>query len=257
MKNNKILGIDIGGSGIKGAIVNTKTGEMLTPRFRIVTPSPATPASVAKVIHEIVKHFSWMGPLGAGYPGVVQNGIVRTASNVDSAWINTNIDELITKVTECPSTVVNDADAAGLAEMKFGSGMGNKGVVLLLTVGTGIGTVMFAGGKLVPNLELGHIILKGIDAEKYASDAARQKYNLSWQEWAGRFTEYLVRMEDLLWPDLIIIGGGASKKEELILKHLHTRAKLIPARLLNNAGIIGAALAAKKKISQPQEVVKT
>ena len=250
MKNNKILGIDIGGSGIKGAIVNTKTGEMLTSRFRIVTPSPATPTSVTQVIHEIVKHFDWKGPLGAGYPGVVQKGIVRTASNVDSAWINTNIDELITRVTGCPSTVVNDADAAGLAEMKFGSGMGNKGVVLLLTIGTGIGTVMFSGGKLVPNLELGHIILKGMDAEKYSSDAARQRDHLSWVDWAKRFNEYLARMEELLWPDLIIIGGGASKKEELILDLLHTKAKLVTARLHNNAGIVGAALAANKKMKQ-------
>jgi polyphosphate glucokinase len=257
MKNNKILGIDIGGSGIKGAIVNTKTGEMLTPRFRIVTPNPATPESVTEVIHEIVKHFDWKGLLGAGYPGVVQKGIVRTASNVDSAWIGTNIDKLITRVTGCSSTVVNDADAAGLAEMKFGAGMGYKGVVLLLTVGTGIGTVMFSGGKLVPNLELGHIILKGQDAEKYSSDAARQRDHLSWLEWAARFTEYLARMEDLLWPDLIIIGGGASKKEELILKHLHTRARLVTARLHNNAGIIGAALAARKKNNQSQEEVKT
>jgi polyphosphate glucokinase len=256
MKNNKILGIDIGGSGIKGAIINTKTGEMLTPRFRIETPSPATPVSVAGVIHQIVKHFEWKGPLGAGYPGVVQKGIVKTAANVDSAWINTNIELLITRVTGCPSAVVNDADAAGLAEMKFGAGVGHKGVVLLLTVGTGIGVVMFSGGKLVPNLELGHIMLRGGDAEKYASDAARQRDHLSWEEWAVRFTEYLARMEDLLWPDLIIIGGGASKKEEFILKHVHARAKLVTAKMHNNAGIIGAAIAAKKKYSQPDETVK-
>jgi len=250
MKKRKILGIDIGGSGIKGAIIDTKTGKMLTPRFRLVTPVPATPDSVAGVIHEIVKNFNWDGPLGAGYPGVVQNGIVKTAANVDSQWINIPIEELITKVTGCPATVLNDADAAGLAEMKFGAGKNNKGVVLLVTVGTGIGTVMFSGGRLVPNLEMGHIILKGDDAEKYASDAARQNIHLSWEQWAARFSTYLARMEDLLWPDLIIIGGGVSKKEDIIFKDITARAKVVPAQLHNNAGMIGAALAARKALKK-------
>ena len=250
MKNKKILGIDIGGSGVKGAIIEVKTGEMLTPRFRIPTPVPATPDSVVKVINQIVQHFNWKGPLGAGFPGVVQNGIVKTAANVDSKWINTNIESLITKVTACPSSVINDADAAGLAEMKFGAGQGNKGVVFLVTVGTGIGTVMFSKGKLVPNTELGHIILKGDDAEKYASDAARQNLKISWEQWAKRFDEYLARIEDLLWPDLIIIGGGVSKKSEIIMEHIHTRAKLVPAQLLNNAGIIGAAIAINIKLKE-------
>lgn len=207
MKQKKILGIDIGGSGIKGAIVDIKTGDMLTERHRIPTPDPATPDSVAEVIGRIVKHFKWDGPIGVGYPGVVQNGKVRTAANVDSKWIDTNIENLIRKVTGCKATVVNDADAAGLAEMKFGAGRGNKRVVFLATVGTGIGTVIFSGGKLVPNLELGHIILKGEDAEKYASDAARQKFKLTWEQWGGRFSEYLELIENLFWPDLIIIGG--------------------------------------------------
>jgi len=247
MNYTNVLGIDIGGSGVKGAIVDTKKGEMLSERFRIPTPEPASPEAVSKVIKQIVEHFQWTGPIGAGYPGVVQNGLVRTAANVDTSWINTNIEALLSKVTGCPVSVVNDADAAGLAEMKFGSGKDNKGLVLLVTVGTGLGTVMFSRGKLVPNLEMGHIILNGADAEQYASDAARKNHNLSWDKWAERFNEYLKRMEDLLWPDLIIIGGGVSKKSELFNGLIKSRAKILPAQLENNAGIVGAAYAAKYK----------
>jgi len=245
MKYKKILGIDIGGSGVKGAIVHTKKGKLLTKRYRLPTPSPSTPDAVAEVIRKIAAHFDWKGPIGGGFPGVVLNGVVVTTANVDKAWKNTNINKLITDVTKCPAHVVNDADAAGMAEMKFGAGAGHKGVVLLVTIGTGLGTVLFSGGKLVPNLELGHIILKGDDAEKYASDATRKNENLSWEEWAGRFDEYLRRLEFLLWPDLIILGGGASKKEDLFLKLLNTRAKVVTAQYLNEAGIVGAALAAK------------
>ena len=253
MTYKKVLGIDIGGSGIKGAIVNTKKGEMETERFRIPTPDPASPDSIAKVIAEIVKHFKWEGPIGVGYPGVVQNGIVRTAANVDDSWISTDIEKLLTEITGCPSTVVNDADAAGLAEMKFGAGKDNKGLVLLITVGTGLGTVLFAGGKLVPNLEMGHIILKGGDAEKYASDAARKNDKLTWEKWAARFNEYLKRIEDLTWPDLIIIGGGASKKSEIFNGLLKARAKIVPAELQNNAGIVGAAYASRYKYKLSQK----
>ena len=245
MESKKILGIDIGGSGVKGAIVHTKKGTLLSKRYRLPTPSPSTPEAVVDVIHKIVKHFEWKGLIGAGFPGVVQNGIVRTAANVDKGWVDVNIDELIEKVTKCPAHVVNDADAAGMAEMKFGAGAGHKGVVMLITVGTGLGSVMFTGGKLIPNMEMGHISFKGDDAEKYASDAARKNFNLTWEEWAGRFDEYLRMMEDLLWPDMIIIGGGASKKKELFLDLLHTRAKVVPAQYENNAGIVGAALATK------------
>ncbi|MFZ5941344.1 MAG: polyphosphate--glucose phosphotransferase [Bacteroidota bacterium] len=245
MKLKEILGIDIGGSGVKGAIVNTKKGKLLTERFRIPTPQPATPDAVAEVIAGIAEHFKWEGPIGVGFPGVIQQGVVKTAANVDKTWLETDINKLFTKKTGCKVHVVNDADAAGMAEAKFGAGAGVKGVVLLVTVGTGLGTVLFTNGKLVPNLELGHIILKGDDAEKYASDAARKNLNLTWEDWAGHFNEYLHRMEELLWPDLIIIGGGASKKDELFLKHLQTNAKVVPAKLLNNAGIVGAALASK------------
>jgi polyphosphate glucokinase len=257
MNYTNVLGIDIGGSGVKGAIVNTKQGEMLTERFRIPTPDPASPKAIAEVIKEIVNHFKWTGPIGAGFPGVVQNGIIRTAANVDNSWINTDIDNLLTNTTGCPVNVVNDADAAGLAEMKFGAGKGNKGLVLLITVGTGLGTVMFAGGKLVPNLEMGHIILKGEDAEKYASDAARKNDNLSWENWASRFNEYLKRLEDLTWPDMIIIGGGVSKKDELFHGLIKARAKILPAQLQNNAGIVGAAYASryKYKLSKKNQIL--
>ena len=247
MKYTNVLGVDIGGSGVKGAIVNTKKGEMLTDRFRIPTPEPANPEAISEVVSEISKHFNWSGPIGAGFPGVVQNGIIRTAANVDNSWINTDIDKLLSDVTGCPVNVVNDADAAGLAEMKFGAGIGNKGLVLLITVGTGLGTVLFAGGKLVPNLEMGHIILRGADAEKYASDAARQNDHLSWEKWAARFNEYLKCIEDLTWPDLIIIGGGVSKKNELFNGLIKARAKIVPAQLQNNAGIVGAAYASRYK----------
>ncbi|MEX0987951.1 MAG: ROK family protein [Bacteroidales bacterium] len=245
MKLKKILGIDIGGSGVKGAIVNTKKGTLSTRRYRIPTPQPATPETVAEVIGKIVKHFKWKGAIGVGFPGVIQQGYARTAANVDDSWIDKNLNKLFSKETGCKVHVVNDADAAGMAEMKFGSGKDYRGVALLITVGTGLGTVMFANGKLLPNMEMGHVTLNGDDAEKYASDAARKADNLSWDEWAGRFNEYLSLMEDLLWPDLIIIGGGVSKKDELFFKHLKTRAELVPATLLNEAGIIGAALTSK------------
>jgi polyphosphate glucokinase len=247
MKYKKVLGIDIGGSGVKGAIVHTKKGKLLSKRHRIPTPQPATPESVGEVIGEIVRHFKWKGPIGVGYPGVVQNGIARTAANVDNSWINKDINTLFSTITGCPVHVVNDADAAGTAEMKFGAGKNFKGVVMLVTVGTGLGTVMFSTGKLVPNLELGHIILMGDDAEKYASDAARKNEDLSWEEWAARFNEYLDRLEALTWPDLIIIGGGASKKDDKFFQYLNTNAKVVPAELLNEAGIIGAAVAARNK----------
>jgi polyphosphate glucokinase len=247
MNYTNVLGIDVGGSGVKGAIVNTKKGEMLTERHRIPTPKIANPDSISKVIGEIVKHFKWVGPIGVGFPGVVQNGVIRTAANVDDSWIDVDIDTLLTKTTRCPVNVVNDADAAGLAEMKFGAGIGNKDLVLLITVGTGLGTVMFSGGKLVPNLEMGHIILNGDDAEKYASDAARKNDELSWELWASRFNEYLRRLEDLTWPDLIIIGGGVSKKAEIFNGLLKARAKIVPAQFQNNAGIIGAAYASRYK----------
>jgi len=245
MKLKKILGIDIGGSGVKGAIVNTKKGELITERYRIPTPQPATPEAVAKVIKKIAKHFDWKGPIGVGFPGVIQQGVARTAANVDKTWIDKNLNKLFSKATGCVVHVVNDADAAGMAEVKFGAGKDKKGTIMLITVGTGLGTVIFSDGKLVPNLEFGHLLLHGADAELYASDAARSKNKLDWDTWAGRFNEYLLRIEELTWPDLIIIGGGASKKGDKFFPYLSTKATVVPAKLMNEAGIVGAAMTSK------------
>ena len=245
MKLKKILGIDIGGSGVKGAIVNTKKGELITDRYRIPTPQPSTPEAVAEVIKKITKHFKWDGPIGVGFPGVIQQGIARTAANVDKSWIEKDLNKLFSEATGCKVHVLNDADAAGMAEVKFGAGKGFKGTLMLITVGTGFGTVIFTNGHLVPNMEMGHIILHGADAELYATDAARKRHNLDWDTWAGRFNEYLMRIEELLWPDMIIIGGGASKKGDKFVPHLTTKAKIVPAQLMNEAGIVGAAMASK------------
>lgn len=245
MNLRMILGIDIGGSGVKGAIVDTKKGKLITDRYRIPTPQPSTPEAVAEVIKKIARHFKWKGPVGVGFPGVIQQGVARTAHNVDKSWIDMDLNKLFSKTTGCKVHVVNDADAAGMAEVKFGAGKGHKGTLILITVGTGFGTVIFVNGKLVPNLELGHIILHGDDAELYATDAARKREELDWDTWASRFNEYLVRIESLVWPDLIIIGGGASKKDDKFLHHITTKAEVVPAKLLNEAGIVGAALVSK------------
>lgn len=241
----KILGIDFGGSGIKAAPINTKTGELVKERYRIETPQPATPEAVAGVVKELVKHFDWKGAVGIGFPAVIQGGVARTAANIDKSWIGTDVNRLLSETIKLPVFAVNDADAAGMAEMKFGAGKGFKGTVLLLTIGTGIGSVLFSKGKLVPNTELGHIIMRGMDAELYASDSARKRDNLEWDEWGGRFNEYLQYMESLFWPDMIIVGGGVSKKTERFWDLIHVKSKVVPAQLLNDAGLIGAALYAK------------
>lgn len=241
----QILGIDVGASGIKGAPVDTVKGEMLAERCRIPTPQPATPKAIAKTIAEIVKHFEWEGPIGCGFPGVVQRGIVKTASNVHDKWLETDAVELLSEATGCPVAVINDADAAGLAEMKFGVGQGRKGVVLIITIGTGLGTALFSDGHLLPNTELGHIEIRGKDAEKRASDVARQKKGMSWEKWAELFDEYLCTMHKLFWPDLIILGGGGSKnkKYKKYADLLTVKTEVVPATMRNAAGIVGAALA--------------
>lgn len=241
----QVLGIDIGGSGIKGAPVDVKKGVMLTERFRIKTPKSGKPKPMAKVVAEIAQHFDWQGPIGCGFPAAVQQGVVRTAANVHDKWIGTDAVKLITKTTGCPTKVINDADAAGLAEMKFGAGKSRKGVVLLITLGTGIGTAIFTEGQLLPNTELGHIEIEGIEAEKMASVAIFENEDLSWKNWAGRLDTYLHRMVELLWPDLIIVGGGISKQHDKFLPLLTVDVPIIPAQMRNNAGIIGAALAGK------------
>ena len=248
MKSKFVLGIDIGGSGIKGAIVNVKTGKMTTKKHRIPTPESSTPEAVVDTIKQIAKQFDWKDAIGVGFPGVMQHGIVKTAANVDNGWLDVDLERLLEKHTGSKSVAINDADAAGMAEMKYGVGRKNKGVVIMLTVGTGIGCALFTQGKLVPNCEWGHFCLPGgiDDAEKWASDAARKNFNLSWDEWMQRLKKYINYIEDMFWPDLIIIGGGLAKKLEKKGIMFETRTKIVPAQLLNEAGIVGAAVAAKK-----------
>lgn len=241
----EVLGIDIGGSGIKGAPVDIEKGILLAERHRIPTPQPATPEAVAHTVKELVEHFNWKGEIGCGFPSVVRHGIIRTASNIDDSWIGVHAGELFSKITNCPTLLVNDADAAGMAEMSFGSARNRKGTVIMVTVGTGIGTAIFTRGQLLPNTEFGHIILKGKVAEKIASDAARKRDDLNWKEWGSRFNKYLARMEFLFSPDLFIIGGGASKKFEKYIKYINVEAEIVSAELKNEAGIIGAALCTK------------
>jgi polyphosphate glucokinase len=241
----EILGIDIGGSGIKGAPVSIKTGTLLAPRHRIETPQPAKPGAVAKVVAEIAQHFDWSGPIGCGFPAAMRRGVALTAANVHKKWIGTNAARLFLETTGCPVCVVNDADAAGLAEMNYGAGRDRKGVVVVVTIGTGLGTALFTDGQLLPNAELGHIEIGGVDAEERASDAARKREKLSWKKWGKRFNRYLLEIEKLLWPELIILGGGSSKKFDRFASYITVKAEVQPAQLLNEAGIIGAALAAK------------
>ncbi|MBN2272941.1 MAG: ROK family protein [Bacteroidales bacterium] len=247
MNLKNVLGMDIGGSGIKAAPVNVKTGKLLDEKYRIPTPDKSTPEALAAVIVQHVKHFKWKGAIGCGFPAVVQNGVVCTAANIDSSWIGTNGNKLFSKATGLPVWLLNDADAAGLAEIKLGAGAGFKGAILVVTVGTGIGSALFVKGRLYPNSELGHIFLKGQqkDAEYTASDAARKRDDLSWDSWGERFNAYLTTMENLFWPELIIIGGGVSKKMDKFRHQLKLRAKVEPALLLNEAGIVGAAIAAR------------
>lgn len=239
-----MLGIDIGGTGIKGAPVDIERGELAADRLRIPTPPGGAPKDVAAVVGEIVAHFETTGPVGCTFPAVVQHGIARTAANVDQAWIGTNAQELFRSTVDRPFVVVNDADAAGIAEMEFGAGKGRTGTVMMITLGTGIGSALFADGVLVPNTEFGHLDIRGKAAEARASEKAREEHDLSWDKWAHRLNEVLAHIETLLCPDLFIIGGGVSKKSEKFLPHLETRSDVVPAQLLNQAGIVGAALAA-------------
>ncbi|CAG1021542.1 polyphosphate glucokinase [Methylococcales bacterium] len=245
----QILGVDIGGSGIKGAIVDTATGELISERHRIETPQPATPDAVADVLARLVIHFNWSGPVGCGFPAAIQHGVVRTAANIDQSFIGTNIDKLFSEATKCTCYNLNDADAAGMAEIRFGAGASQSGVVLLVTIGTGLGTALFTDGSLLPNTELGHLYLEnGKKAEHYASDAVRKLEDLGWKSWGNRFNTYLSMMEKLFWPDLIIVGGGASKKFDKFKEQLTIEALVKPAAFLNQAGIVGAALHAESKL---------
>lgn len=242
----KVLGVDIGGSGIKGALVDTDTGEMLTDRFRIPTPRPAVPDAVIGAVDKIVTYFDYQGPVGVGFPGIVIDGEVRSAVNIHRKWVNFNGAKAIAKKTGGPVIMLNDADAAGVAEMRFGAGRGKKGVTMIFTLGTGIGSALFVDDRNVPNLELGHLYLPGHteDAELYTSDRARDDHKLSWKAWGKRLDEYFQHIEFLFSPQLVIIGGGVSKKQKKFLKYIQINANIVPAELRNEAGIIGAATAA-------------
>ena len=238
------LGIDIGGTGIKGAPVDLETGKLLADRKKIDTPRPATPDAVTEVVKEVVRSFDWTGPIGATFPGVVASGTIRTAANVDKAWIGTDAATLFGKAIGNEVRVLNDADAAGIAEMTFGAGVGVKGSVLMLTFGTGVGSALFTDGVLVPNTEFGHIEIRGKDAEKRASEHAKVTHEWGWKDWTHRVSEYLQNIEALLSPGLIIVGGGISKEADKWVPMLTgIQAKIVAASLHNDAGIVGGAMA--------------
>lgn len=245
------FGLDVGGSGIKGAPVDLETGELLAERQRVPTPEPSTPEAVVEACASIVSGSGWRGPVGCGFPAVIKDGVPQTAANIHESNVGFRLRDRLGEATGCPVSVVNDADAAGLAEARWGAGRDSAGLVLLLTVGTGIGSALLLDGRLVPNTELGHVPLHGMEAEHYVSDGVRKKEGLGWEEFAARFDEYLRLMEGLLWPDLIVIGGGASKKPEKFFPHLSVRTRIVPAEMQNTAGIAGGALAAVESARLP------
>lgn len=246
-----VLGVDVGGTSIKAAVVNCDSGTLTTPVHVLPTPSPARPDALLDTIRCAAAHFHWEGPLGCGFPAVVKNGVTLTAANVDKGWIGFPLHDRLHALTGHPVAVLNDADAAALAEMRFGTGRDlgcdRQGVTLLITLGTGIGTALFVNGQLIPNTELGHIEIDGVDAERRAATVVREREGLSWAEWGERVNTYLQRIEFLLSPDVIIIGGGVSASPEKFFPHIHVSARLVTARMGNDAGIVGAALAFRRK----------
>jgi polyphosphate glucokinase len=240
-----ILGIDIGGSGVKGAPVDTVRGELLEERYRVPTPQPSDVASIVEAAAEVAGKFDGYDRVGVTFPGVVVDGVTRTAANVDKSWLDAPAADLFSKRLGKPVSVLNDADAAGVAEVAFGAGKGRPGLTMMLTFGTGIGSALFLDGTLIPNTEFGHLELDGKDAELRASDRIREQEDMSWEKWAGRVQEYLRHVEMLLSPRLFIIGGGVSKKSDRFFPLIDIRTPLVPAALLNNAGIIGAAVTAE------------
>jgi polyphosphate glucokinase len=243
MQTKNILGIDVGASGIKGAIVDLETGVLVTERIKLSTPKPATPAAVAEVMLELVKKSGYEGNLiGCGFPSIVRNGVAFSAANIDDAWIGTNIETLLSVKTGLDVVAMNDADAAGLAEMRFGKGIGHKGTVLLITIGSGLGSALFTDGHLVRNSEFGHLFLQGWVAEHYVSNTARKKYDMTWEGFGKRFNEYLLHIDRILSPDLVILGGGISNEFGEFGKYIDPKMKVTTAAMFNHAGIIGAAL---------------
>jgi polyphosphate glucokinase len=244
------FGIDVGGSGIKGAIVDLDTGQLIGDRVKLLTPQPATPAAVAKTIAEVVNAFGWTGPLGVTYPGVVTHGIVQTAANVDKAWIGTNVSDIISAELDGQDvTVLNDADAAGLAEERFGAGKDKFGLVVLLTFGTGIGSAVIHHGRLIPNTEFGHLEVGGKEAEQRAASSVKEKNGWSYEKWTKQVTKVLVAIENAIWPDLFIAGGGISRKADKWVHLLENRTPVVPAALQNAAGIVGAAMASSEDVT--------
>jgi polyphosphate glucokinase len=244
------LGIDVGGTGVKAAVVNVTSGELLTSRIRVRTPAPSKPAAVAQAIGEVVEQLAAERPIepdmpvGCGLPGVVKDGRVRTVANIDEGWLKVSAEEVIGAAIGRRVWAVNDADAAGIAEMRLGAGRGHGGTVLMLTIGTGIGSAIFIDGRLLPNTELGHVEYHGYAAETELSGVARDRRGLKWREWALEFNGYIARLEEHFWPDLIIFGGGVSKSTHKYREHLVSRAPIVPAHFLNTSGIVGAALCA-------------
>jgi len=244
------FGVDVGGSGIKGGIVDLETGQLIGDRFKLLTPQPATPKAVAKTIAEVVNQFEWTGPLGVTYPGVVTNGIVQTAANVDRSWIGTNAGDIIgAQLNGQQVTVLNDADAAGLAEEHYGAGKDRSGLVVLLTFGTGIGSAVIHNGTLIPNTEFGHLEVGGKEAEQRAASSVKDKNDWSYEKWAKEVTKVLVAIENAIWPDLFIAGGGISRKAEKWVPLLENRTPVVAAALQNEAGIVGAAMAATADVT--------
>jgi polyphosphate glucokinase len=246
------FGLDIGGSGIKGAPVDLERGELSGERVRVATPDGAKVDDVASTVAQVVADFDYKGRIGAAFPAVIVDGRARTAANIDSGWIDTDVAATFSTATGCDVVALNDADAAGLAEMRYGAGRGVEGTVVMLTLGTGIGSAVFLGGKLWPNTEFGHLEVDGHDAETRSADSARDREDLSWEQWAHRLSKYFRHLEALTWPDLFIVGGGVSKKSEKFLPLLEgVRTKIEVAQLQNEAGIIGAALFAAETASAP------
>ncbi len=251
MKQEAILGIDVGATGLKGALIDIRTGKLITERFRIPTPQPATPKAVIDELAVLVKHFDWKGTIGIGFPSVIVNGVAKTAANIDQSWIGANVEQLLAEKTGCVVKALNDADAAGVAELYFGAGDGKDGMMILITVGTGLGSALIADGVLVPNTEFGHLYLGKKVAEKYISDNVRKKEDLSWEEYGKRLNKYLTHLERIFTPDTIILGGGGSKHFEKYEKSFKLEhSKVIPAQMLNDAGIVGAAYYAFHKANK-------
>lgn len=247
MNPNHILGFDIGGTGIKGAIIDVTTGALVTERVKVLTPDPATPDAIGHAVQTITEQFEYKGIIGCGFPAIVKNGIALSAANIDKTWINVNVENLLSKYSACPVYVANDADVAGMAEQAFGFAANQPGVVLVLTIGTGIGSALFYNGQLIPNTEFGHLKFQKTIAEKYTSNVVRKEKHLTWEQFGGRLNEFLKHLEFIFSPNLFIIGGGISKKFDLYKEFFTLETSIVPAKFQNDAGVIGAALYAHRK----------